>query len=42
MTTQEIVDEIKLELTGYLLEMEIEDSTIEAVIKKAAREIERF
>lgn len=42
MTTQEIVDEIKLELTGYLLEMEIDDSTIEKVIKKAARELERF
>lgn len=42
MTTQEIIDEIKLELTGYLLEMEIDDSTLEAIVKKAAREIERF
>lgn len=42
MTTQEIIDEIKLELTGYLLEMEIDESTLEAIVKKAAREIERF
>lgn len=39
---QEIIDEIKLELTGYLLDMEIEDSTIESVVKKALRELERF
>lgn len=42
MTTQEIIDEIKLELTGYILEMEIDDKTLESVINKAKREIERF
>lgn len=42
MTTQEIIDEIKLELTGYILEMEIDDKTIESVVKKALRELERF
>lgn len=42
MTTQEIIDEIKLELTGNLLDMEIEDSTIEQVIHKALRELIRY
>lgn len=42
MTMQDIVDEIKLELTGSVLELEIEDATIEQVIKKALREIERY
>jgi len=42
MTLQEVIDEIKLELTGYVLEMEIEDDTIKQVIKKCLREIERF
>jgi len=42
MKMQDIIDEIKLELTGYILEMEIEDSTIKSVVKKAMREIERF
>lgn len=42
MTNQEIIDEIKLELTGYILEMEIDDKTLDSVIKKAIREIQRF
>lgn len=42
MTMQDIVDEIKLELTGSVLELEIEDATIEQIIKKALREIERY
>jgi hypothetical protein len=42
MTLQDIIEEIKLELSGNLLEMEIEDSTIESVIKKAMRELERY
>lgn len=42
MKIEDIIDEIKLELTGYLLEMEIEDETIVAVVKKALRELERF
>lgn len=39
---QNIIDEIKLELTGYLLEMEIDDKTIESVVNKAIRELERY
>jgi len=42
MTTQDIIEEIKLELTGYLLDMEIDDTTIESVIKKCLRELERY
>ena len=43
MTTTEVIEEIKLELSGGgLLEMEIEDETIESVIKKALRELNRF
>lgn len=42
MKLQEVVDEIKLELTGSVLEMEIEDATIIQVINKALRELERF
>ena len=42
MKLEEIIDEIKLELTGYILDMEITDETIVSVIKKALRELERF
>ena len=42
MKLQEVIDEIKLELTGYVLEMEIEDATIIQVVNKALRELERF
>jgi hypothetical protein len=42
MKMHEILDEIKLELTGYILDMEIEDETIVSVVKKALRELERF
>lgn len=42
MNMQQIIDEIKLELTGYVLETEIEDTTIESVVNKAMRELERF
>lgn len=42
MKMQDIIDEVKLELTGYLLDLEIEDSTIVSVVKKALRELERF
>ena len=37
-----VLDEIKLELTGYILEMEITDETLVSVVKKALRELERF
>ena len=42
MKLEEILDEIKLELTGYILEMEINDETLVSVVKKALRELERF
>ena len=42
MKLEEIIDEIKLELTGYILDMEITDETIVQVITKALRELERY
>ena len=42
MKLQEVIDEIKLELTGSVLEMEIEDATIIQVVNKVLRELERF
>lgn len=42
MTLEEYVEEIKLELTGCVLELEISDETIGSVVKKAFREIHRF
>lgn len=42
MKLEEIIDEIRLELTGYVLDMEINDETLVSVIKKALRELERF
>lgn len=42
MTMQDIIGEIRLELTGYILEMEIDDKTLESIVNKALREIGRF
>ena len=42
MKLEEIIDEIKLELTGYILDIEITDETLVQVVKKALRELERF
>jgi len=42
MKIEDILDEIKLELTGYLLDMEIDDETLVSVVKKSLRELERF
>jgi len=42
MNAQEIIQEVKLELTGGVLELEIEDETIAMVIKKALRELQRY
>ena len=42
MKLEDILDEIKLELTGHILEMEINDETLVSVVKKALRELERF
>lgn len=42
MKLEEILSEIKLELTGYILEMEITDETLVSVVQKSLRELERF
>ena len=42
MTLTEYIEEIKLELTGGVLELEIPDETIGQVVRKAFREIERY
>lgn len=39
---QEVIDEIKLELTGRVLELEVEDAVLRATVKKALRELERY
>lgn len=42
MDLQEYIDDIKLELTGNLLELEIPDETIGRYIKRALKELERY
>lgn len=42
MTLQEYRDEIKLKLTGYLLEMELDDPTLDRIITSALREVQRY
>ena len=42
MKLEDVIDEIKVELTGYILDMEITDETLVSVIKKALRELDRF
>ena len=42
MKLQDYISEIKLELTGGLLELEITDETIAALVNKAFREIQRY
>jgi len=42
MTIQDVISEVKLELTGDVLELEIEDETIALVVKKALRELQRY
>lgn len=42
MKLDEVIDEVRLELTGYVLDMEIADETIVSVIKKALRELTRY
>ena len=38
----DVIDEIKLELTGGVLELEIEDAQLEMVVRKALRELQRY
>ena len=42
MKLEDVLSEIKLELTGYILDMEIDDETLVSVVKKSLRELERF
>lgn len=42
MTKHDIVEEIKLELTGRITELELDDSTIDLTINKGLRELQRY
>lgn len=42
MKIEDVVNEIKLELSGGVLELEIEDATIKMLIQKALRELTRY
>ena len=42
MTKNDVVEEIKLELTGQVLELELDDSTLDLTISKALRELQRY
>lgn len=42
MKLEEILDEIKIELTGYVLDMEITDETLVSIVNKALRELTRY
>jgi hypothetical protein len=42
MKLEEILDEIKIELTGYILDMEITDETLVQIVNKALRELTRY
>ena len=41
MQMQDYIDEIKLELTGGVLELELPDTTLAQVVNKALREVQR-
>lgn len=42
MKLEQVIDEIKLELTGFVLELEINDETIIRAVNKSLRELERY
>jgi len=42
VTTQEVIEEVKFELTGGVLELTVEDKDIETAVYKALRELNRF
>lgn len=42
MKLDEVLEEVKIELTGYVLDMEITDETLVTVVKKALRELTRY
>ena len=42
MKLDDILSEIKIELTGYILDMEITDETLVSIVNKALRELARY
>ena len=42
MKLDDVLDEIRLELSGHVLEMEINDETLVSIVKKALRELIRY
>jgi hypothetical protein len=42
MTLQAYIDEIKLDVTGGILELEIPDSTLQKIVQSAMRELQRY
>lgn len=42
MELNAVLDEIKLELTGSVLDLEVTDATLKTVVNKAIRELERY
>ena len=42
MKLEDILSEIKIELTGYILDMEITDETLVSIVNKALRELTRY
>lgn len=42
MTKEDVRQEVALELTGQVLEMELDDSTLDLTINKALRELQRY
>jgi hypothetical protein len=42
MKLDDVLNEIKIELTGYVLEMEITDETLVSIVNKALRELTRY
>lgn len=42
MTIDAYRDQIKLELTGYILDLELDDATLDRIIANSLREIQRY
>lgn len=42
MTLEQVIEEIKLELTGGILDLEIEDKIIADAVNKILRELQRY
>ena len=42
MKLQEVLDEIKLEITGGVLNLELDDAILTRIVQKALRELERY